>query len=100
MQVITCIDEPDPNLVPRTRSYGDLTRRRILEAAERVFSREGFQGATTREIAREAQVNEVTLFRHFRTRDELVARLFYTAPLLQRIWLTQTRLARAINPAN
>jgi AcrR family transcriptional regulator len=72
MQVITCIDEPDPNLVPRTRSYGDLTRRRILEAAERVFSRDGFQGATTREIAREAQVNEVTLFRLFRTRDDLL----------------------------
>ena len=72
MQVITCIDEPDPNLVRRTRSYGDLTRRRILEAAERVFSRDGFQGATTREIAREAQVNEVTLFRLFRTRDDLL----------------------------
>jgi AcrR family transcriptional regulator len=72
MQVITCIDEPDPNLARRTRSYGDLTRRRILEAAEKVFSRDGFQGATTREIAREAQVNEVTLFRHFRTRDDLL----------------------------
>jgi AcrR family transcriptional regulator len=72
MQVVTCIDEPDPNLARRTRSYGDLTRRRILEAAEKVFSRDGFQGATTREIAREAQVNEVTLFRHFRTRDDLL----------------------------
>jgi len=72
MQVHTCIAKSNPNLVQRTRSYGDLTRRRILEAAERVFSRDGFQGATTREIAREAQVNEVTLFRHFRTRDELV----------------------------
>src|ERR1700736_6979645 len=50
----------------------DLTNKRILTAAVRVFSRDGFQGATTREIAREAQVNEVTLFRHFRTRDELV----------------------------
>src|SRR5258707_11698434 len=72
MQVDACIAKSNPNSVPRTRSYGDLTRRRILEAAERVFSRDGFQGATTREIAREAQVNEVTLFRHFRTRDELV----------------------------
>jgi AcrR family transcriptional regulator len=72
MQVTTYIDKPEPNLVARTRSYGDLTRRRILEAAERVFSRDGFQGATTREIAREAQVNEVTLFRHFRTRDDLL----------------------------
>lgn len=72
MQVSTCIINPDPNLAQRTRSSGDLTRQRILEAAERVFSRDGFQGATTREIAREAQVNEVTLFRHFRTRDDLL----------------------------
>jgi AcrR family transcriptional regulator len=72
MQVDACIAKSNPTSVQRTRSYGDLTRRRILEAAERVFSRDGFQGATTREIAREAQVNEVTLFRHFRTRDELV----------------------------
>jgi AcrR family transcriptional regulator len=76
MQVITCIarsePKPEPNLASRTRSYGDDTRQRILKAAEKVFSRDGFQGATTREIAREAQVNEVTLFRHFRTRDELL----------------------------
>lgn len=72
MQVSTYIINPDPNLAQRTRSSGDLTRQRILEAAERVFSRDGFQGATTREIAREAQVNEVTLFRHFRTRDDLL----------------------------
>jgi AcrR family transcriptional regulator len=50
----------------------DLTRQRILTAAREVFSRDGFQGATTREIAREAGVNEVTIFRHFHTRDELL----------------------------
>jgi AcrR family transcriptional regulator len=50
----------------------DLTRKRILTAAVRIFSRDGFQGATTREIAREAGVNEVTIFRHFRTREELL----------------------------
>jgi AcrR family transcriptional regulator len=50
----------------------DLTKKRILTAAVRVFSRDGFQGATTREIAREAGVNEVTIFRHFRTREELL----------------------------
>jgi AcrR family transcriptional regulator len=50
----------------------DLTRNRILAAAVRIFSRDGFQGATTREIAREADVNEVTIFRHFNTREELL----------------------------
>jgi AcrR family transcriptional regulator len=51
----------------------DITRKRILTAAELVFSRDGFQGATTREIARQARVNEVTIFRHFHTREELLA---------------------------
>jgi AcrR family transcriptional regulator len=50
----------------------DLTKKRILVAAELVFSRDGFQGATTREIAREAGVNEVTLFRHFHSREQLL----------------------------
>lgn len=49
-----------------------LTKRRILAAAELAFSRDGFQGATTRRIAREAGVNEVTLFRHFNTREQLL----------------------------
>jgi len=48
------------------------TSQRILEAATRVFAREGVSGATTREIARVAGVNEVTLFRHFKSKDELL----------------------------
>ena len=62
-------------LPKRLRSEGgppDLTKERILAAAELVFSRDGFQGATTREIAREAGVNEVTLFRHFHSREQLL----------------------------
>jgi AcrR family transcriptional regulator len=72
MQVNACIAKTYPNLTKRTRSYGDETRERILRAAEKLFSRDGFQCATTREIAREAQVNETTLFRQFRTREELL----------------------------
>ena len=49
------------------------TRQRLLDAAARVFARNGLEGATTREIAREAQVNEVTLFRHFKTKDNLLS---------------------------
>ena len=49
------------------------TRQRLLDAAARVYARSGLEGATTREIAREAGVNEVTLFRHFRTKDNLLS---------------------------
>ncbi len=48
------------------------TDQRILEAAIRVFARDGVSGATTREIARRAKVNEVTLFRHFKNKNELL----------------------------
>lgn len=49
------------------------TRRRLVDAAARVFARQGLAGATTRAIAEEAGVNEVTLFRHFQTKDRLLA---------------------------
>jgi len=48
-------------------------RERLLEAAARVFAREGLTGATTRAIAEEAGVNEVTLFRQFQSKDRLLA---------------------------
>ncbi len=52
-----------------------ITEQRILDAATRVFGREGISGATTREIARVARVNEVTLFRLFRNKDELLRQM-------------------------
>ena len=57
MQVCTCIID---------------NQQRILDAALKVFSRDGISGATTREIARVAKVNEVTLFRHFKNKNELL----------------------------
>ena len=48
------------------------TSQRILDAAIRVFARDGVSGATTREIARVARVNEVTLFRTFKNKNELL----------------------------
>jgi AcrR family transcriptional regulator len=43
----------------------DKTRRKIITAATRLFTQQGYARVTTRAIADEAQVNEVTLFRHF-----------------------------------
>jgi len=48
------------------------TSQRILDAAILVFGRDGVTGATTREIARVAKVNEVTLFRYFKNKNELL----------------------------
>jgi AcrR family transcriptional regulator len=50
----------------------DQTRERILIAARDVIGRKGKRGATTREIADVAGVNEATLFRHFGTKEALL----------------------------
>ena len=49
-----------------------VSRERILEAAARVYAMHGFRGATTRLIANEAGVNEVTLFRSFGSKGALL----------------------------
>jgi len=53
-------------------SSADRTRERLLDAATEILNRVGIQGATTREIARRAGVNEVTLFRHFKSKEQLL----------------------------
>jgi AcrR family transcriptional regulator len=47
-------------------------RDQLLDAAARVYAETGYRGATTRRIAGEAGVNEITLFRHFGSKDTLL----------------------------
>jgi len=47
-------------------------REKILQAATQLYSETGFRGATTRQIAQLAGVNEVTLFRHFGSKTALL----------------------------
>ena len=47
-------------------------REALLKATLKLFAEMGSRGATTRRIALEAGVNEVTLFRHFPTKEGLL----------------------------
>jgi AcrR family transcriptional regulator len=47
-------------------------RDELLAAATRVYAEAGYRGATTRRIALAAGVNEITLFRHFGSKDALL----------------------------
>jgi AcrR family transcriptional regulator len=53
-------------------------RDRILDAAKRVYAKHGFRGATTRLIAIEADVNEVTIFRTFGSKAALFDSLMHS----------------------
>ncbi len=57
---------------PSRSSKTSETHERLLAAAIAVFSLQGYVGATTREIARTAGVSEVTLFRHFESKSQLL----------------------------
>jgi AcrR family transcriptional regulator len=58
------------NTQRKSRSV-EKTRKRILIAAAEVGSQVGYTKATTRAIADAAGVNEVTLFRHFGSKENL-----------------------------
>jgi AcrR family transcriptional regulator len=58
------------------RMAGDKRRMQILQSAVRLFSKKGFRGTTTKEIAQAAGISEAMVFRHFATKQEL-----YTAIL-------------------
>lgn len=56
------------------------SRQRILAAALRIYGEHGFSGSTTRRIASEARVNEVTIFRQFGSKAALMAEAVLTPP--------------------
>ena len=61
--------------MPRSRRkpapHAEATRRRIVDAAVKAFSDEGFEAASTRRIAQAAGVEQGLLTYHFPTKDRL-----------------------------
>jgi AcrR family transcriptional regulator len=62
----------DANKPLDAKAAPEETRDRIIGAAREIIARKGKRGATTREIADLAGVNEATLFRHFGNKDALI----------------------------
>ncbi|MFC6599062.1 TetR/AcrR family transcriptional regulator [Kitasatospora paranensis] len=59
--------------MPRTGERGGpQTRARISEAATRLFLERGFDTVTVAEVAREAGVSSVTVFKHFPRKEDLL----------------------------
>ena len=51
---------------------------KIIQAAGKLFARQGYHGTTTREIAYLAHVSENTIFRHFEKKEDLFWSAFRT----------------------
>ena len=75
------------------RLKGDERRRVIIDAALALFSKKGFRGTTTKEIAEAASCSEATIFKYFTTKDEL-----YSAILEAKAAIEET-LAKAAEAA-
>ena len=61
------------------------TKQKLLEASLKTISEKGYIGATTREISRQAGVTELTLFRHFGTKERLFEELLNSYTFLPRL---------------
>ncbi|MFT3742872.1 MAG: TetR/AcrR family transcriptional regulator [Pyrinomonadaceae bacterium] len=59
------------------RMSGDARREQILQTAVDLFSKRGFKGTTTKEIAKVAGVSEAMVFRHFASKDELYGAILH-----------------------
>jgi AcrR family transcriptional regulator len=60
----------------------EATQHKLLEATLKLISEKGYIGATTREIAQEAGVTELTLFRHFGSKEKLFEEVLSTYTFL------------------
>ncbi|MCR4286994.1 MAG: TetR/AcrR family transcriptional regulator [Deltaproteobacteria bacterium] len=56
---------------PQQRMSGQERSDQIARVAADLFSRKGFNGTTTREIARKAGISEAVIFKHFSSKEDL-----------------------------
>jgi AcrR family transcriptional regulator len=56
-----------------TKLSGEERRAAIIKAVRRVFADKGFDGTTTRELAKAAGVSEALLFKHFPSKEAIFA---------------------------
>lgn len=91
------LDEPRPASAPgmpgqRPLAMADARRAQVLDAARRVFARKGVEGASIREIAREAGYTAGALYSYFESKEAIGAALL--AESLDRL-LAEVQAAQA-----
>ena len=74
-------------------------RQSIIQAALTLFSQKGFRGTTTREIAREADVSEATIFKHFATKEALYSAIIDAKARAEEVLAAASQAAAARDDA-
>jgi AcrR family transcriptional regulator len=95
---VTSLDAGNRRSARKAKGDGYLRRAEILEAAERIFVAEGYEGATIRKIADEVGVSSTALYMHFPDKGRILLEICERAirHILER---TQEIAARRLAPS-
>ena len=74
------------------------SREKIIASALSLFSEQGVTAATTKQIAENAGVNEVTLFRQFGSKQGLLLAVLQEAPIAQKMQAALSEITGASKP--
>jgi AcrR family transcriptional regulator len=80
-----------PRSARKAKGDGHLRRAEILEAAERIFIAEGYEGATIRKIADEVGVSSTALYIHFPDKGAILLEICEAA--LRKLLATNSAIA-------
>jgi AcrR family transcriptional regulator len=69
---LSVVVTPPRRSARKAKGDGHLRRAEILEAAERIFVAEGYEGATIRKIADEVGVSSTALYMHFQDKGAIL----------------------------
>ena len=70
---------PDEPSIDQKLSKGERTARRIMDVAEELFARQGYDGTSLRQIASGAGIREPGLYNHFSGKEGLYEAVLYRA---------------------
>jgi AcrR family transcriptional regulator len=86
---------PAKKAVRKPRADAQRNRQRILEIAKQVFTRRGAE-ASMDEIAKRAKIGPGTLYRHFPSRDDLLAAVYISE--VEKLAEAQRKLSAELPP--
>ncbi len=82
----------------RRQREREARRDAVLDAARSLLKERGFNGTTTKQIAKRAELSEATLFWYFKTKDEIMISLFFEGVDFMSAGLERVAKAKVAGP--